>query len=408
MPLVTQDEPSLVAFDASPTDLDAPVDDAGSVDPCLETLDAAPPSGTSRTLNQIVLAVYRWRFDQADDTPTTDDLCGSPGFDLDNKDTHGDCANGGTCAPRIGKGVCDLRRGVDDSLSGILDMLRALSARPLLDPNVLLRSATAGLIFKIDNYNGEANDEDVQLTIFVAAGLSGLVPDAGAGQVFSINDVDRLPQVWDGGPVDSGWIVDERSYTTTRDGGGLGVPTDTTADAFVRDYVLYARLHDGIFPIGVPGANTRYRAGELIAKLVPGERGVRPWKLTRGRIGVRSSSSALLTSLGAAHTPTSGTGQLCDPTNEGTYGQLRALACGSLDLTPGDNGAPCDELSAAFTFAAVETMMTVDPDSPSRYPTMPSVFGASLPCAEGGTIACDDCAWDAPKRCAFDGDGATD
>lgn len=400
VPLVSDVAPAEAGTDTNVVPEDHGDAAGDAPDPCFGEGPAAI-SGTSRNGARLVLAVNRWRFDEADDTAPSEALCGSPGVDIDRTDTRGDCRKTGTCAPRGQTAVCDLAHGVDDSLSRMIAKVRALSAKSLPDPNTLLETGTGGLILQIDGYNGEADDEDVQLTLFAAAGIDGHVPDAGTGQVFAIANLESLPKVWDAGSKDVGWLVDERSYTS--DGTGFARPADTTQSAYVRDHVLVADLHDGTFPLGVPGVpDARYTSGRLIARLAQGADG--RWRLVRGRVGVRCPSSALLTAIAAGHTPTSGgSGQLCLPSNEVTYALFRSAACEALDLPPAgatDPSASCADISAGFTFSAIDTEVKLNPTEPGKYAAIRSVFGSSLPCPDdAGTYVCDSCDWDGPHRC---------
>lgn len=282
----------------------------------------------------LVLAVQRFDF-----SPDTDGGV-LRGYDLDHQCT---CPGPGSCVPLKGAPtLCDDDAGRDNSSAQLLDSFTKLAtAFSPAKLNQKLQSGEFGLLIRVRNYNGTANDTSVEASLFLSNGTPSAT-DGGA----------PLPPKFDG--TDS-WTIDPRSLL-----GGVAppyIPQPNSADtaAYVRDGVLVASLAavDLEFNAGSGLGSLRVNmTGAVVTgKLVPDGSG--GYGIDDGMLAGRWSAQKFLTSLAPLKDPITNA-FLCGDAS--TYGSLKTLVCKNLDVTSypqNDNtSAPCDALSLALGFAA--------------------------------------------------------
>ena len=282
----------------------------------------------------IVLAVQRFEFAPSGDGGV------ARGFDLDERCT---CPGGGSCVPLKGAPtICDDDAGRDNSAAQLLDTFtKVASAFSPQKLNQKLQNGEFGLVVRVRNYNGTANDTSVETALFISNGTTSAT-DGGP----------PITPKFDG---NDSWTIDPRSLL-----GGVAppyIPQPNTTDtaAYVRDGVFVASLAaaDLEFNAGTGLGSLRVNMTGVVVtgKLVPD--GAGGYRVDDGVLAGRWPSQKFLTSLAPIKDPIT-SDFLCGDAS--TYGSLKALICKNLDITSfpqNDNtNAPCDALSIALGFVA--------------------------------------------------------
>lgn len=265
---------------------------------------------------------------------------GKEGFDLDNVCT---CPGPDSCNTFPDSGTqCDDEGGVDNSLGALVKEFSGASN--FFDEAYInngIATGVFGALFRVRNYNGQANDTAVELSIYVSNGTVGAGTDAGP----------TIPK-FDGTDV---WTIDPTSLL----GGQLGDagPVPLVAydlNAYVTDYTLVGNISD--MPLGIGAADgegliTMDLSGALVvAKLTPTGN---TFKAT-GFVAGRWESKKLLTAMQVLHDPFDFDASLCG--TDAIYLLLKGRICNLQDISGNvlDDGknAPCDALSIGFGFTS--------------------------------------------------------
>ena len=312
--------------------LDAAASDGGAVeaaadgsDDCTHTRWPPPPSGTTDTteLTAITAVAALAAFGDLDGGDA------AIGYDLDGVCTcpaPGSCRNATTDAA-----TCD-EPGSGRDFAFRTTLLRLQPYGLSFDDNGLnrgLRSGQYGLVFRLDEYNGKADDGQVSFAIYDAIGVEGF--EAGAQPTYDGNDT---------------WTLDVDSIR-----GGLGtLPNYVDHAAYVTGGVLVANLDVVLDVIVYTGASALIlpldvRAAHVTARIrsVPGG-----FALDDGLLAGRVMLSSLFrVSAALGYCPGSA-----------VYEAFRPLLCGAADVNhdpahdlAGD--APCDGLSSVLAFRTV-------------------------------------------------------
>lgn len=426
----------LVALDAMPAALDATVvDDASDVqqppaeagsDPCPLELPPKPDSESGEDRPETLrFAVTRWQLEGAGD----EELCGNAALNLDKLTTRSVeadlCEVDRACKPRDKKpakqAACDQPGGADNAIAGILGVFATiLNVNKILDPSdpqMFLATGRVNFLFEVARYNGGANDRQVTVNFYAAAGIvlpddAGVIPpvtdasvDAEAVDPPTLVEARALPRPWDGGAGFT-WIVDSKTLNRPASS-GFQVARFST-EGYVRDYMLVVPSTGKlVFPYTfglLGGGGIPVRDGQLVGRLVPpspksGER----WKLTHGRFAGRSPNNELLSMAGASRTLfDGGRTQICeDPL---FYDGVHDVICNAMDLYGAENDAeaPCQQVSGAIAFASVQTDFAKLPNG-DYWTGDTNLLGRRVPClSPSDLVLCDDCN-SAPGFCYRDG-----
>ena len=311
-------------------------------------------------LPDIVLAIQRFDFAPNGDAGVL------RGFDLDQRCT---CPGPSSCVPlKNSPTFCDDDAGRDNSGAQLLDTFtKVASAFAPQKLNQKLQNGEFGLIVRVRNYNGTANDTSVDTALFLSNGTASAT-DGGAPIVpkFDGNDF---------------WTIDPRSLL-----GGVAppyIPQPNTTDtaAYVKNGVLVASLAtaDLEFNAGTGLGSLRIGMTGVVVtgKLVP--TGTGSYRVDDGLLAGRWPSQKFLTSLAPIHDPIT-QDYLCGDAS--TYGSLKLVICKGLDITSfpqNDNtNAPCDALSIALGFAA----------SPANFGAVKAGVPPTQPCGAQWTDEC--------------------
>lgn len=262
------------------------------------------------------------------------------GFDLDGVCT---CPGVDSCKPFGDSGTqCDYEGGVDNALGALVKEFSGASN--FFDEGYINSGIAAGVfgaLFRVRNYNGQANDTKVELSIYSSNGTKGADTDAGP----------QLPK-FDGTDV---WTLDPTSLL----GGSVGDagPVPLVAydlNAYVSNYTLVGNISDMPLAIGAAtgeGLVTMDLSGAIVvAKLVP----VGNTFKASGFVVGRWETKKLLTAMQVLHDPFDPDAALCG--NDAIYQLLKGRICDLEDISGNvlDDGknAPCDALSLGFGFTS--------------------------------------------------------
>ncbi|MFO0740141.1 MAG: hypothetical protein U0270_29850 [Labilithrix sp.] len=332
------DEPKTQRDDGGSLELDAGVEAASS---CHKQVPDPPRTGgSSKNAGSFVAAARSMTF------------VGSPGFDLDVACT---CPAPASCRGAKPDQPCDADGGVDNAAADLFAFASVFLDGGLDESGLALGLSRGryGLLFKIDGWNGERNDDAVAVSF---ANAFDVVPE-GAGARFDGSDV---------------WRVDEESY----------IPNSTIpaypAESWVKDGVLVARFVRLPLKLRIPTVNDRWlllpvaiEDATMSARLEAGGGGV---TLTKGELGGRLSMASvfrIIQSVGGCLEPASAT----TPAIVSNLCARRDIMLASKD----DNrDLGCDALSVGIAFEA----------TPAKVADTPGVPTDEAPCASGVLPTC--------------------
>jgi hypothetical protein len=387
---------------------DAPVVPDTSVDPC-GPLVSAPEHRDDPPGRRIEFAAVKFSL-----SPTADDLlCKTRGFDLDGLTTSGGarCQDNRACAPRseatiAGVFPCDGPDGEDDAFGAMYARIKTFAgggaSAAAYDINNAVAAGLTTSLMELHEYSGAPDDEHVIALFYGAAGIEGV--DAAAT---SPSEVGELQQIWDGGQ-DFTWIVSRDSVN----GRGKLAEAKGRTEGFVRDNVLVIPNTGALsIPVILGGRPIRASGGSLMGRIVPPTSDFNRYRLTHVRLGIRVASQEVLSMIGARDNPENSDVPLCAPESQPIYEAFfRSMFCAHVDLPanggPPDAAAPCGDLSVGVHLWYVESRIRRD-DGGYIMVGDSVPIGTTPPCADAGTQWCDDCEWDASRRCELP-DAATD
>jgi hypothetical protein len=260
------------------------------------------------------------------------------GFDLDGICT---CPGPDSCKPFDDAGSqCDLEGGIDNATGSLIKEFSG--ATNFFDQGYInqgIQTGFFGAIIQVKKYNGQANDTNVELAIFVSNGTQGAGSDAGP----------MIP-TFDGGDV---WTIAPSSLLggSISDAGPVPVVA-YDLNAYVSDYTLVGNISDMPLAIGAAtgeGLVTIELTGALVvAKISPFGNSFQ----TEGTVAGRWESKKLLTSLQVLHDPFDYDASLCG--DDAIYQLLKGRICDFQDIAGNvlddGKGAPCNALSLGFSF----------------------------------------------------------
>lgn len=302
------------------------------------------------------------------------------GFDLDGVcscDTHPETAHAGgqSCSAAIK--VCDLARGVDNSVSVLAAQLSPFFSLDAI-PQKLIDSGRRTLLLQIGKYNGRLNDKEIAFGVALSDGIrepgcTGSVANAAK---------DIWSPVWCG---DDHWsFLPESVIPSTKQPlvQGLGYVRDGIITLKISNVLPVPFDESSVLPLGstVMTGNLVPLGEDLKPRdraRPPTEREKRLFSLENAVVGGRIRSSDLLAALGAIETAGKDGGASTYLCQESSFALLRQGTCDAVDIPTNqaldfDPGAKCDALSVAIAFTASpvlpgevhETNLTSNPCSP--------------------------------------------
>ena len=254
------------------------------------------------------------------------------GFNLDKTCTcegQGESCNGSDASH------CDDDGGIDNYARHAFEAINTLQPDGGVITearfNTALASGLSGALIQISNYNGQADDTAVTVTIYGSQGYEGY-PDAAP----KLDGNDR-------------WIVDPASVSGQF----------FTDNAYVTNYTLVATGLN--FPIIVGSAITQPVTIQLDEGIIRAQLTVSGGKLQKisGVLGGRWDPAKFLPSLQSVPDPLFSGNYLCGDADI-TYQILKKYICQSTDInksSSGDQGGACNSVSMGLGFEAVPAVM---------------------------------------------------
>lgn len=291
---------------------------------------ALPPTRVAAEdggLNSFVVAVTRFYLKESGDGGSDELL----GYNLDQR-----CGCGRSCKPLgAAEAPCDPDdRGIDNAAYGFLSGIFAGKIEGRANDN--LKKGDNGLVIRVTDYNGTANDSTVQIEIYTSAGTV-VVPDGGPPK--------RVPARFDGNDQ---W--NQVSGTLVR------------VDGYVRDFTLVAPSVKATLRVDAD-IQMALTNGVLTARIEPMGAG---FALRRGVLAGHWDVEDALRQLGRL---SSGPLLFCDSPQ--LFDSVRKVVCEAADLRRdgmGDEALDCNALSAAMGFEAEPAKL--GPTVPAEFSTL--------------------------------------
>ncbi len=343
------DDRSVYAPDGSP---DSALGEAGSDagDPCSGPgVPTAPDLSTSNSSDPVELQAALSMLHLG-----LDGDAGIFGFNLDHACT---CPGPDTCQRPIDAGqACDYSGGVDNIGRQVFGLFASTGDGGFITEDTINQAIAQGLIgafIRVRNYNGLADDAQVQVSVYASLGVTGF----------------PTPPKFDG--TDQ-WDIDEGSTN----GGSFDQPKYSTT-GYVRNHTLVASLK---FPVIIGSQyispiTVELQSGLIVANIaLNGSGPTATLKSLSGELAGRWESSKLLTSLQSVPDPFNDGGFLCK--GGFVYEAAKIAICKDQDIAsdPTNDGTGiCDALSLGLGFEATPALH--GPVKPS--PANPMHCGAS-------------------------------
>jgi hypothetical protein len=262
------------------------------------------------------------------------------GFNLDGLQTCPDLP----CSMRSGVApVCDARCGVDNAATPLFQTFAQLTnGRFNQDAfNTELAAGTFGLILRIRNYNGGANDAQVEVAVYDSNGTMG-----------------GARPLWDGTDV---WTLD--SSGVLAQSGVDANPAYIQIDAYVADHMLVAQIDH--LPIRLYGGSVlgtlifqTFGGTFIVGTLTPDRPGT--FRIDDGMLAGRWPTKNISSGLEAVPDPVLDGGYLC-PSSTSSYPIIARIICNKADITAElrtqNPATTCDAVSFGNGFTAVPGLM---------------------------------------------------
>ena len=267
------------------------------------------------------------------------------GFDLDGVCTCPLPDFPGSCRVLASsKTRCDFAGGRDNTVAVLLESFTRLSsAFTQTGINESLRDGYYGLLMRIRNYNGAANDPRIEVAAFDSSGNEG-VEDGGVPNRPRLDGTDR-------------WTINPASLVGRTAPPYVPVSVDT--NAYVSNHRLVATVD---FPLsfgtvqGQGSVAVQLKGSVVVGTLVPDGASFR---IEDGFLTGRWQVSRLLTALEVLADPVDPTRYLCG--DSPAYSAIKDMICSGQDIVSDvkqDNtGAPCDSVSVAIGFTATPAVL---------------------------------------------------
>lgn len=288
------------------------------------------------------------------------------GFDLDG---YCSCPNDFTCKgadPNTSR-YCDGPDGRDNAGGALITTFASVLddfGSESINKSALGGSST--VVFQVRQYNGEANDDQVEVAWMI-------------GEDFNGNG--GVP-VWDGKDV---WNVQKAGFLN--DGAPPLTPRFADPNAYVRDYVIVATLLGG--SIGGADLSITLTAPLMVATLIPPTENKNFWSIDSGTVAARWDTKDIFKLFRRFNDPVSKQ-PLC--TDNPFYVNIKSEICKYADIPLGvqvQPNVPCSALSIALRFTAAQIGIgslidTQAPENNCGKDNDPANDSCDLTCAPSG------------------------
>lgn len=261
------------------------------------------------------------------------------GFDLDNKCTTVDTLKTATTCkpPPYALGVVDGNGGIDNAfgifIQTIRDVVKDFSSEQYTQD---IQSGKANVLIRLQNWNGQANDDEVRVSTIVAAPFDSFSPDA--------------RPLWDGRDA---WPVAADSLNSA----SIDDPKFVDTHAYVNNFQLVASLSEGNLRLDVGLSSVRrvrldlkLSAAFVVCDIAPEATGKWGYTFSKCTLGGRWLADDLVKQLGQFPNPLANNAALCR--GNPTYESFKEALCSRVDMlhTLGSPTQDCDALSVGMTF----------------------------------------------------------
>jgi hypothetical protein len=325
---------------------------AGQGPTCSGTVTIPPvpsPAGgvdSSADVGEIVLAMY-----EVDMGDRKANLVNAPeayldvGLDLDGICTRLGGAFAGECElPKWGTGFFDGLQGIDNAFGAFVQIARGVAGDSFSSEQLTrqIRAGGTNLLFRVRGYNGEPDDAEVNVAVFVAPPFAS-GPDGGGAPTWDGTDAwpvatDSLQSPSDPNPLESPRYVDPVAYVTER--------RLVAALPF-----LQVRLEIGVSALSMTRLDVSIARASIVCDMNLGDAG--QYQADNCILGGRVNSNGFLVQLPQFSDPTSTTGlaPLCaDRIHYQTFKEAICTAADTADDTT--QGGTCNSLSLGIHFSA--------------------------------------------------------
>jgi hypothetical protein len=314
------------------------------------------------------------------------------GLDLDRTCTC--ITDKGSCRSEFSKeDLCDDKNGIDNAGAKLLKSLLAIGAEGAgsVFYTQMAEQGEWGLLLEISEYNGQANDELVTVSLYPSPGMNLIAGSAegagGAGGAGGSGGVGGAGGAGGNGALFAeapGWNGQDAWPITSsalKDGVSINQPIYTDTNAYVANNVLVAQIPELQFRFSGPNSNLSINVRSTtvmgLLEVVGDGLGVRVTK------GVMAGYWRIEDVFGGIASLVANGKVLC---NDGSllYNQTKGLLCDFIDIAldpPAEGEVVCNGLSFGMAFE-----------------TFPAKLGAVVPpepepslCPEGQSPATDTC-----------------
>ena len=229
---------------------------------------------------------------------------------------------------------CDGPEGRDNAFGKLIDDMAAFSGVGefgVKEWNERLSNGEWGVLIRVRNYNGEADDDEVELAWYMAEKLwAATVLDGGA----------KAPPKWDGSDA---WPVRDMNVI----GGDIDKPASADSKAYVSGGVLVGMLPSGLFQ-AAPSMQFILTDPYLTGRLVKGASG---WELQEGQVAAVWQMTDVFEQFNYFTVLSQ---PMCKGGGNPFYDGVKQMICRHVDIfhDRGTPTSPCDSLSVGMAFSA--------------------------------------------------------
>jgi hypothetical protein len=389
---------------------------SGGISTCVSVQPPTDPPTADPGPNDVefVVAVRTIDFGEPLETETGTSDWRPLGYDLDKQCTFGGIGNSCSATPRndFEDNTDDFEGGRDNALGKLIGgVARFIKGFGTPSYNERIANGQTSLLFRVSGYNGQPNDDQVELTVFTTDHLNAL-----GGR--------SIPE-WDGTDM---WPIADSSLN----GGEFNDPKYRDTRAFVKNGVIVGslqvdlRLSIGITPTVLVEQVLSFVQAFFTAEVkqvdvaVGGDGGAveggtadggtkKLWVFEKGNIAGRWKVNDLLHQLDQYPDPLVTTFQQPLCYNSGSYETFRDMVCSFVDIHSSllPPTAPCDALSVGIGFEAVEaklgqifSLQPIRPRCPAQF--SPAIDDCSKPYVKPTEAGTGDDAGDASSDVSVD------
>jgi hypothetical protein len=298
-----------------------------------------PPPGVPPSTRNVEIVAAQYTIDLGDRqrAPVQPTEYRSIGFDLDNTCTTAADPKQGTCRlPSYALGVIDGPGGIDNALGvliqGVRDQIGDFSSENYTRD---VQAGKTNLLLRLQNWNGEADDDEVTFSTMAAAPFDSFSP--GARPAWSGTDAWPIASDSLNGSIDNPKFVDTHAYVR----GNRLVATLAQAPL---------RMDLGLSSVQRVRLDIKLSAAFIVCDIAPDTTGSWGYTFEKCTLGGRWLADDFVKQIGQYPNPLDNNRPLCRGTQ--TYETFKELICSQVDIlqTLGSPTSACDSLTLGASF----------------------------------------------------------